>query len=226
MATSERKRQKKRERSTARRKDRRRSLMREKNRGLAERISLAADAPILHCCATEAFWDHGMSSVLISRELPRGQVAYAMILVDRYCLGVKDAMGDVVTRAEYGAARRRMAENSALVPLPPPDLRALVEDAIDFARQIGFEPHPDYQRVKPIFGDIDATAATERFEFGKDGKPYFISGPSDNALRCRQILRSLYQHCGPDGYHYTIPFDGLDPGVRNEYEIIEGDAFE
>jgi hypothetical protein len=195
--------------------------MREKNRGLSLQLKDATTAPVLHCCTTQSFWDNGMSNVLISREIRRQQIAYAMILIDRFCLGAKNAFGALVSRAEYNVAYRKMAESSPLVALPATDLRALVEDAIEFARGIGFEPHPDYHRVKSIFGDIDASAATERFEFGdKDGKPHFIAGPNDSALHCQEIMRRLEHHCGSGGYLYTIPFDGLAPGGEDDLDSL------
>jgi hypothetical protein len=80
-------------------------------------------------------------------------------------------------------------------------------------------PHPDYHRAKRIFGDIDAGQSTDRFEFGKDGQPFFIAGPHDTAERCRMIVNTLVQKCGVDGFHYVIPVSGATevlPEALNE----------
>ena len=54
------------------------------------------------------------------------------------------------------------------------------------------------------FGDIDVTACKTAFEFGKDGKPLFVSGPHHTSARCNLILAALEKHCGPKGFHYVL----------------------
>ena len=73
-----------------------------------------------------------------------------------------------------------------------------------------------------LFGDVDPAASEARFEFGKDGKPFFIAGPRDTPARCKQILTTLANTCGPDGFHYLIPVspfemeDYLPAGLRRD----------
>jgi hypothetical protein len=52
--------------------------------------------------------------------------------------------------------------------------------------------------------------ATETFSFGKDGKPFLMSGPNDSRTRIRRILDTLVKHAGPDGFDYIIRVDELD----------------
>jgi len=40
--------------------------------------------------------------------------------------------------------------------------------------------------------------------FGKNGKPFFIAGPHDNAAR---ILKQLEKTAGPGNYDYLVPLD-------------------
>ena len=90
--------------------------------------------------------------------------------------------------------------------------KKLVEDAIAYARDLGFEPHPDYKLPRKIFDDIDASECSAEFTFGKDGKPFFIGGPYDSAARSKHIIDTLQRRCGPDGYHYMMglsPDDGI-----------------
>ena len=76
---------------------------------------------------------------------------------------------------------------------------------------LGFPPHPDYQRARRIYGDIEATACLEHFVFGKNGKPFFMSGPSDTPARCRKIFDTLTKRCGPDGFHFVVAGGGPVP---------------
>ena len=207
MPTDPRKRQKKQERRAAKRKAKHHQLARTKQTGVAERLTAAARYPVLDSCATTDLWTQGLGWVCLSRQLPSGHVAFAVFLVDRYCLGVKDALADVVGRFEYDSqVVRKMRSHFTAKDLSPADVRKLVEEAVAYARELGLHPHPDYQKARHIFGDIDAGQSTEQIEFGKDGKPFFVAGPHDTPERCRQILRTLEQTCGPDGFHYLIPF--------------------
>jgi hypothetical protein len=207
VPTDPRKCQKQKERKAAKRKAKHHELTRQKSAGLPERLAAAAQYPILHCWVTDDLWEQGLGYVCLSRQLPNGHVAFAVFLVDRYCLGVKDAMMEIVPRATYD--RRIMGDmlsRFSAKNMAPAAARKLVEGAVEYARTLGLQPHPDYARARPIFGDIDPAESTEQFEYGKDGKPFFVAGPHDGPARCRQILNALVQSCGVDGFHYMIPF--------------------
>src|SRR5438128_2555043 len=80
-------------------------------------------------------------------------------------------------------------------------------------------PHPDYHKAKVLFGDVDLAECKEEFEFGKDGKPLYISGPFESARRSQEIVNTLTHRCGPDGFHFLIgmqPSAALVPGEEDE----------
>jgi hypothetical protein len=206
MSTDPRKRQKKLERRAAKRKAKRRQLTRESHTGLSSRLTAAADYPVLHSLATTDLWDEGLGWICLSRQLPNGSVAFGVFLVDRYCLGVKNALADITSRFEYDSQIvRKMRSEFTSKELTPAATRKLVESAVAYAESLGLHPHPDYHKAKLIFGTIDARTCPDEFEFGKDGQPFFVAGPHDIPERCRFILRTLEQHCGADGFHYLIP---------------------
>lgn len=224
MAANQKKRQKKLERRAAKRKDRRRELIRQKNRGLGELLSMASGAPVLHSRIGDTVRDDGLGHVLLSRQLPNDRVAVVLFLVDRYCLGVKDCFGRLMVRAEYDAFCRNLDGKCEMEDYQPADVRKLVESAVDYARNLGLEPHPDYHRVKSIFGDIDARESRMEFEFGSDGKPLFVNGPYDSPERCRQILSILQHSCGPRGYDFLLggPL-GSPTALEDEDEFDDDD---
>ena len=164
----------------------------------------ASAAPILDSLITEDFGEAGLGQAIFSRQLPSGEVAFAVFLIDRYCLGVKDAFGGIRSRAEYRELIDHFEENATLVELPPADLRCLIEEAVEYARDLGLEPHSDLRRVQPIFGDIDPSDATEHFEFGHEGRPLFIAGPNEDLQRCYRILSILEDRCGKGGFHHIL----------------------
>jgi hypothetical protein len=208
MASDPKKRQKKLEKRSAKRKEKKHHLSRQQNLGLAERLSAASKFPVLDCWIGDALETEGMGTVLLSRELPDGRVAVASFLVDRYCLGIKDAFGQVVSRSSYEEQFRRRRKQMPASDVPPADARKLIEGAVAYAHGLGFHPHPDYARALPLFGAVNAADGQASFTFGKDGKPLFIAGPYDTPQRCRQILATLASSCGPDGFHYVFPLAG------------------
>jgi len=212
MAVDPRKRQKKVERRKAKQKTERRELARLDSGSLSSRLEQASAAPILHCCTTADIWRAGIGQVLISRQLGNGSVAFAVFLVDIHCLGVKDAFANIAPRASYDRdLYAKVAARSGLIPLRPECARKLVESAVRYALDLGLPPHADYRTARLIFGDIPAEACTEEYAFGKDGKPFFVAGPHDSHARCEQILRTLHDRCGPEGYHFLVPVRGPLP---------------
>jgi hypothetical protein len=206
MAADPRKRQKKQERRAAKQKEKKQLQVREQSAGVAGRLAAAARFPVLHCWITDSLEGEGIGWVVLSRELPGGWIAVASFLVDRYCLGVKDAFARVVGRStyEHEYVRRMHREMSARI-VPPAEARKLLEQAMAYARKIGFPPHAGYAKAVRLFGSIDPAESSATFEFGKDGKPFYIAGPNDSLERSRQIVAILNNTCGPEQFEYLIP---------------------
>jgi hypothetical protein len=162
-----------------------------------------ASAPIHECLIPDSLFDIGIGNVIVSRTLPNGSIGAAFFLVDVFCLGIKDAFYEVLSPAEYDD-RVSSLQQETFRAIPPACVRKLIEGAEAYASDLGFTPHPAYQRAKQIFGDLDATACPTRYVFGRDGKPFFMSGPYDTPARCRHIIDTLTRRCGPEGFHYTV----------------------
>jgi hypothetical protein len=219
MTLDARRKQKKAEKRNAKEKAKRRDLARRKLDDVGAKLRRVAAAPILHCYTTQTLWDTGIAQVLVSRELVGGQVAFAAFLVDRYCLGVKDAFCGFMARAEYfEKLHERVAATGDVVTLKPAAARKLVEGAVEYAKNLGLSPHGDYDRARNIFGDIDPAASDREFEFGKDGKPFFVAGPHDSPGRCQSIIGILSQRCGPGNFDYLMH---VPAGSLEDHELLD-----
>src|SRR5438552_1835503 len=63
--------------------------------------------------------------------------------------------------------------------------------AIDYARRIGFEPHPDWMLSGRV---VEAERSfRNKFSFGSDGKPFYIQGPNDDAPKILRVLDPLIE---------------------------------
>ena len=224
MALSQKQRQKKRAKKAAKRKSA--ATAKKALGGLfggARQMALAVNSPIHECLIARELFEAGMGTVVVSRSLPNGDLGASFFLLDVYCLGVKNAYFLNMPPEEYEVRLSAVSQNETLTVIHPTCARKLVEGAEAYARDLGFSPHPDYQVAKRIFGDIDALACPQSFPFGKDGKPFFIAGPTDTPKRIEKILNTLTKRCGPDGFHYMV---GLGEEADFDDEELEFDKKE
>ena len=162
-----------------------------------------AGAPIHECLVPDRLFDIGLGNVIVSRKMLNGFIGVTFFLVDVFCLGIKDAFYDVLSPADYDS-RLSGLQHETFKEIHPTCARKLVEGAEAYARELGFTPHADYQRSRQIFGDLDATACPTHYVFGKDGKPFFMSGPYDTPAKCRRIIDTLTRRCGSEGFHFMV----------------------
>lgn len=169
---------------------------------------------------TEAFrasrlFEDGIGHVVISRFKSNGDVEAGVFRVDVFCLGVKDAFFTRLSQGEYESRLlAKIFTDNASKSVEPCCARKLVEDAVQYARQLGIDPHRDYKAACRVFGGISAEDCADTFQFGKDGKPLFISGPDDSEARCKLILNTLQRHCGEGKFDYLV-------GVPEEEERVQ-----
>ena len=109
---------------------------------------------------------------------------------------------------EYDEMVAQMRQGEMLQAVEPSYARKLVEEAVAYAATLGFKPDPDYHTAKEIFGDIEASECTEQFTFGKDGKPFYMSGPLDSPLKRRLIVATLEKNVGLGNFNFMIHSDG------------------
>ncbi|MEV0003066.1 hypothetical protein AB0H28_12375 [Micromonospora sp. NPDC050980] len=141
----------------------------------------------------------GLTSVLVARR-EGDRVSLAGFLVDTYCLGAKNALPpSTFDERDVSAFADDFFGSYAALPLAAPiDLaRHLVFGAVEYARGLGFDPHQDYYAAAGHLGEWQPPS---RITFGRDGKPFFLQGPNDNAAR---IMRTLDRSVGAGNYHFT-----------------------
>ena len=158
-------------------------------------------------------FDFGRGYLVVSRFKADGRVEAGFFLLDVFCLGVKDAgfyRFHSIADYQEGLIDRLFPDGNS-VRMTPEAARKLIEDAISYARGLGFSPGADYKKASRVFGGITTADCDEQFMFGKDGKPLYIQGPSDSPARVERILRALEARCGEGGYHYIVAGDDFEP---------------
>ena len=230
MAVSESRRRKQLEKKKKKRNGKRHELALKSNMCHADKVLLRSKAPIMECIMAETLASRGLGYVIIARRVSTGEILLSNFLVDRYCLGVKNCFAQFVYPSQYQEMLDGMtARNMEFVRIDAPSARRLVEDAVAFAARYDLNPHPDYRTAKLIFGDIDASAGQQLVEMGRDGKPFYVSGPFESERDSMEILSKLATVSGQDGFHHMTQVSRTTAmQLLGESEIlaIESDEFD
>ncbi len=147
----------------------------------------------------------GLVNVIVARVARYSKVSVCCILVDTHCLGVKNAIGPRTMRRDQLADFKR--DIYAGYGRPPLDIplelaQHLVFGAIEFARMLGFEPHPDFDACVGHFGTWSGPSP---IRFGRHGKPMYVAGPYDDA---ESVVRTLRRSVGQDNFGFVIGVAG------------------
>lgn len=150
---------------------------------------------------------NGLAQIFLARQ-DGHQYLMTSFLVDYWCLGVKNALGPrKVDPAEYARTIQIASENQegGFREISLEQAQAVIFGGLDYAKSLGFDPHPDFERAKKQLGL--KLADLPQLKFGKDGKPMYISGPYDNPDR---IIAKLTNSVGADNFHYLMQAGGPD----------------
>jgi hypothetical protein len=142
--------------------------------------------------------------VLVAEPDGFNRVSVCTYLVDTWCLGVKNAMGPRrMAQRELESFRRHCFApwDSDGIPVPLELPQQLVLGSVEYARRLGFEPHRDFARARPLLGSWDGPSA---ISFGRDGRPHYVNGPYEDP---RRVLATLERNVGRGRFHYAISAD-------------------
>jgi hypothetical protein len=95
----------------------------------------------------------------------------------------------------------RLDSSTPMEPCLPELAHQMIYQAIDYAAQFGFKPQKDYKWSRLILEKRGILPETSPITFGRAGKPFYVSGPYDNA---EAIIARLEKTAGPGNYDYLI----------------------
>jgi hypothetical protein len=144
----------------------------------------------------------GLAQLFVTR-LTRGDYLVCGYLIDYWCLGVKSTFGprkmdtkkyrDMV-RTQY----EKFEEGYREITLA--QAQGVIFGGLDYATRLGFKPDPDFEQSKITLGERPEQLID--IEFGRNGKPFYISGPYDNT---NMIIETLERSVGSGNYNYIFP---------------------
>jgi hypothetical protein len=160
---------------------------------LSEQVRRAAGFPVQFCLITEELLERGSGVVILARGATTDQLAVGLFLLDSFCAGIKNVIFASIGGLEFGAMLDSLEAQVALESVEPSFARKLMRDLARWAGEIGFAAIKDYVVVERLFGDISADACEKTFQFGREGKPFYVQSLGDSpveALRRLEMVRN------------------------------------
>ncbi len=168
----------------------------------------AGTYPILECLISSNWKDDGLGlvQIIIARQQPETSAIYSGVyLIDKLCLGLKNTMANVSqSRERY--QRDIVDRISARTPMQKCDLalaQQMIYASIEYAGQFGFVPQKDFNQSQYLLTPRGELPEPYQINFGRDGKPLYVSGPNDNS---QQILKQLELKVGTGNFNYLMQF--------------------
>jgi hypothetical protein len=178
---------------------------------LSSPLQNARDFPIFGCWIMAGWREAGMAPVVVARQLDADRIMFGSYMVDLYCLGVKD----VFTRTDY--TLNRFERDLPKLCSGSPEkcsvelAHEIIYGGLDYAEKIGFSPHPDFKRQMAdlLLDPPDAHPRQDNVVFGKDNKPFYVSGPYDDERTIAHIVNTLKRTCGDGNFNVMLGFGDM-----------------
>ncbi len=156
--------------------------------------------PIEECLISDGYENSGLTVCLIVRKQPSGYYTFANFVVDRFCLGIKDAMSSCnVDDLKLQELKDNLAHSGPVESVSPEYFHNMIYAAKDYAEDLGFSPHKDFILAEYLLEDSYITNGIDEIEMGKNGRPFYIQGPFDNVKR---VIATLTKSVGVDGFEH------------------------
>lgn len=164
-------------------------------------IKEAKEFPIYECLINPDWREQGIAQILFSRGQPNNKLIVGVFLVDIYCLGLKNTFcnADISLEDYESRLKSKISQGSSLITCHPCLANRIIYGAIEYAKRLGFEPQRDFALSRSVLNEPSDADLTFEVEFGKDGKPLYISGPDDNV---DYVMKKLMKNVGEGNFNF------------------------
>jgi hypothetical protein len=161
--------------------------------------------PIFECRVHEGWSDMGKTEVTVARRMPNGHLVVGFYMVDLWCLGLKDTFYKAdMTMLEYEEMVEITSQEIPLEVVEPALAFNIIYAGIEYAEDLGFEPHKDFKHTQYLLPEPDDFEYIE-VETGKNGRPFFTPGPYDKVTA---IMQKLEKKLGKGNFEFMLEDDG------------------
>jgi hypothetical protein len=175
--------------------------------------------PLYECLINSDWKESGMAVILVARQHVTGSITFSSYIVDIFCLGVKDtnsSFNRLVDDYEFYKGKIYSMFDELPMPISYDLAHNIIFGAIEYAKKLGFSPHRDWGDSQFMLQPKDSSLVEKMdIDFGKDGKPFYISGPHD---KVDTILQKLEKAVGKGNYHF-LAGGGLN---HTDFDYLDG----
>ena len=176
----------------------------------------ARKLPIGECLALPGWDFSGMTHIVVPRQKANGGAVVGHYMLDTFCLGLKNTHYIILKdQFEYEEHIALLTAHQDFEPIEPALAFNLIYGAIEYAEDHGFEPHKDFEITEYILPDVEDIEYID-IEFGKDGKPFYVSGPHDNV---EKIMATLNKNLKEGEFDFAAHVNGEDYEEESDEEI-------
>ncbi len=163
----------------------------------------------IEVCYITPDWDvKGMAKIVVVRTHKNGNKTLGIFLIDLFCLGIKDTFYSFNIPAS--TVENYFLQDMELEKIDYDTVHNIIYGAADYASGLGIEPYADWKLTQYILEANNGAIPKILIEFGKNGKPCFMSGPHDDSNRINKILNILDRNVGTGNYNFMIPTSEYD----------------
>ncbi len=171
-----------------------------KNGNIDELASVNSKFPVIDCKVIENWQEIGITPVYIIREITDNGYVFISYLIDTWCLGLKDVIVKPGINKQTLNSILKSNTDHNLVSVTYQEARSIILGAIDYAKSIEIHPNGNWNKVASSFIESNQPY-NQKFSFGKDGAPFYVSGPNDHEnYDLKEIINKVTSRKG----HYIL----------------------
>ena len=180
----------------------------------------ARKLPLYECRVNPDWRELGLATVVVARSHAGGGITWASYLIDVFCVGLKQTSFAFNNDLDdYEEMLDILSEMQDLELAEYVLVHNIVYGGIAYAEDLGIKPlDKDWAVSQYILEEDNDDVALIELEFGKDGEPFYCTGPYDNVP---QIIRALITSVGEDNFSFMSHLDDDDEDFDDDDEEFE-----
>lgn len=163
-------------------------------------------------------WRDGLGYVIVIREHTGGKKSFAVYMVDRWCVGVKDTFFNVRQDDDSIEELLSRVGEYRLQEVSYNEAHNMVWGAVDYAEEAGIKPHKDFATTQYFLEEDTDEIPLIEYEFGKDGKHYLVA---KSQLELSKYLQPMKKNLSEDEYTCVVADYDEDDDEWDDYDDVE-----
>lgn len=163
-------------------------------------------------------WRDGLGYVIVIREHTGGKKSFAVYMVDRWCVGVKDTFFNVRQDDDSIDELLSKVGEYRLQEVSYNEAHNMVWGAVDYAEEAGIKPHKDFATTQYFLEEDTDEIPLIEYEFGKDGKHYLVA---KSQLELSKYLQPMKKNLSENEYTCVVADYDEDDDEWDDYDDVE-----